>query len=394
MRPLSYSGFKTYAECPLRWKFLYIDELPQAPRSYFSFGRSIHSALEALVAPLVPTAGGRGDAPRQRQRTLKDFERPRGSVPAPMSLDELLKAYESTWVREGYSRPDEERRYFELGQDLLSRYYAQFIAAPPRPLAVEEDLAAEVEGLPVHGILDRIDELPSGGLEIVDYKTTKELSLRDAQESDQLTLYQLLVEKNYAAPVEALTLYHLRSLTPLTSPARKEAAVADLTVRLGEAADGIRAQDYEPKPGPYCSRCEFRNLCPEFREIPLGERERIATLVGRYTQLKKDADALEGELRLAADALHHEAERLGIHRFTVPGTTVHRRKEVRWSFPSDQVLPLLDSAGLADSTSRLDEAAVTRLLHDPRVHPEVKGKLAKSGQRKVDWSLEVEEKES
>lgn len=393
LRPLSYSGFKTYAECPLRWKFLYIDELPQAPRSYFSFGRSVHSALEALVAPMVPAAGARGETSRQRQRTLRDFDRPRGALPAPIGLDELLRAYETTWVKEGYSRPDEERRYFELGRDLLTRYYRQFVANPPRPLAVEEDLTAEVEGLPVHGILDRIDELPSGGLEILDYKTSKELSLRDTEESDQLTLYQLLVEKNYSAPVEALTLYHLRSLTALTSPARNESAVADLTVRLGEVADGIRAEDHEPKPGPYCSRCEFRHLCPEFREIPPGERERIATLVGRYSQLKKDADALEGELRTAAEELHREAERLGVHRFAVPGTTLHRRKEVRWSFPSEQVLPLLESAGLARSTSRLDEEAIARLLHDPRVRPEIKGKLADRGKRRVDWSLELEERE-
>jgi putative RecB family exonuclease len=55
--PLSYSSYRTYLECPLRWKFLYVDRIPETPRGYFTFGRVIHSVLEELVRPLVvPTA--------------------------------------------------------------------------------------------------------------------------------------------------------------------------------------------------------------------------------------------------------------------------------------------------------------------------------------------------
>lgn len=270
--PLSYSSFHTYEDCPQRWKFLYIDEIPEAPRSYFSFGRSMHSALEALVAPLVAA-----QQPRKRgQLSLFDFHEgeeaplfePDGSlnqtVPPVMSLEEFLATYERVWVNDGFANPDEERKYFETGRDLLKRYHALFLAAVPRPIAVERRLVGRMDGIPIHGILDRIDLLPSGGLEIIDYKTSRELSLRDALRSEQLSFYQVLVESNYDAPLEVLTLYHLRSLTPLKTPPRGKRELGDLFHRVATVAEGIARQSYPTRVGAQCSRCEFKAQCPAF----------------------------------------------------------------------------------------------------------------------------------
>ena len=45
-RPLSHSSITLYNECPQKYKFRYIDAVPEKPRHFFSFGRSVHSALE------------------------------------------------------------------------------------------------------------------------------------------------------------------------------------------------------------------------------------------------------------------------------------------------------------------------------------------------------------
>ncbi len=270
--PLSYSSFHTYEECPQRWKYLYIEQRTEAPRPYFSFGRSMHLALETLVTPLVG-----GQRPRKKGQTaLTDFLAeedalwmPDPSSPpldptAVMSVEELLGNYERLWVKEGFASPDEERRYFETGRDLLRRYHGLFAAAPPRPVAVEKRLVGDMEGIPIHGILDRIDLRPGGALEVIDYKTSRELSVRDALTSDQLSFYQVLVESNYDYPVERLTLYHLRSLTPLSSPPREERQLSHLAGRVSVVAEGISSQRYEPRVSPQCNRCEFRSLCPAF----------------------------------------------------------------------------------------------------------------------------------
>ncbi len=70
--PLSYSSYHTYSECPLRWKFLYVDHLPETPHGYFTFGRVVHSVLEDLVRPLL-VPGARRTAVGEAQRTLDDW---------------------------------------------------------------------------------------------------------------------------------------------------------------------------------------------------------------------------------------------------------------------------------------------------------------------------------
>ncbi|MCL4325011.1 MAG: PD-(D/E)XK nuclease family protein [Candidatus Thermoplasmatota archaeon] len=258
-KELSYSSFHTYEDCPQRWKFLYVDGLKEAERPYFSFGRSMHMALEAFVGPLTSPHRVR----RQGQMSLFDFGAHPPSV-HPMPLDDLLRCYRELWIRDGYGSEDEERKYFLIGTDLLRRFHSLYVAAPPQAIAVERDLSGKMGEIPIHGIIDRIDLREEGGLEVVDYKTSRELSLGDAESSDQLTFYQVLVGQNYDRPVHKLTLYHLRSMRPLSTQPRGGKAIGDLTSRVGTVLDGMRRQAFEPKPGSQCRRCEFRPLCPAF----------------------------------------------------------------------------------------------------------------------------------
>lgn len=380
---LSHSSIRTYAECPLRWKFLYIDRIPEAPRGYFSFGRTVHAVLEEMVRPLVVPSDRRVDG-RERQRTLEEWS-PGTSPGTLLSAEELLRRYERLWVADGYQSAEEEARYRALGADLLLRYRDELVRAAPTPVAVEAHLQTQWDGVALHGYLDRIDRTPTGGLEIVDYKTSRELSNADAASSDQLAIYQVLVEGNFPDPVEGLTLYHLRSLTPMRSAPRARADLDRLYVRVGAVADGIRAEAYEPTPGPQCRRCEFRSRCPEFRAVPAADRDRLAGLVDQFTALRRDEDRLEADLRAAAEALHREAERLGVHRIEGRTATVVRQKEERWQFESEVVRPILAERGLLGPDGSPDPDQVRRLIRDGRVPPAVRQRLESAGGRSVRW---------
>jgi putative RecB family exonuclease len=389
--PLSYSSYRTYLECPLRWKFLYVDRIPETPRGYFTFGRVIHSVLEELVRPLVVPTARRASA-SESQRTLDDW-RPSGpGAAAPwMTRDEMFALFDRSWTGEGYTNPEEEARYRTLGREILGRYYDRLTRDRPRPVAVEEHLEARWDGIPIHGYIDRIDRAPLGGLDIVDYKTSRELSAGDAKESDQLSIYQVLVESNYSEPVEGLTLYHLRSLTPIRVPPRKRGTLTTLYDRLGGVSDGIRAGAFEPTPGRHCSRCDFRAICPEFRAVPPLEAGRLRELVDRFDRLRVEEDRIGGELRDAAEALHRAAEELGIHR--VPGTraVAVRRREESWQYSLEDLRPELEKSGLAGRvpTGRADE--VRRLVRDSTVDPELRRRVAESGARQVKWYWDLED---
>jgi len=390
--PLSYSSYRTYLECPLRWKFLYIDRLPETPRGYFTFGRVVHSVLEELLRPLV-TPPTRRLGETELQRTLDEWHptpgvRADGDLP---SLDALLAAYDRAWTGEGYTSPEDEARYRALGRDLLSRYHAQLQAERPHPVAVEEHLEARWDGIPVHGYIDRIDRTSKGGLEVVDYKTSRELSSDDARDSDQLSLYQVLVERNFSEPVERLTLYHLRSLTPLRAPPRSRGALGVLHERLGVVVDGIRAEAYEPTPGRQCARCDFQSRCPEFRSVPVAERERLAVLVDKFATLRSEERRLESELRRTAEELHRAAEELGVHRVPGSQSVAIRRREEAWQYTLDPVRPLLERSGLSGRISNGSPEEVRRLVRDPAVDPELRRKVAETGARRVKWYWELED---
>ena len=389
---LSYSSFRTYEECPLRWRFLYVEKLPETPRGYFTFGRVIHSVLEELVQPLVvPLARKAGES--DRQRTLDEWHpHPHAGTPGRwMTEEELLVAYDRTWSGEGYVSPDEEARYRTLGREILLRYYDLLVRERPAPVAVEEHLEARWDGIPVHGYVDRIDRTPAGGLEIVDYKTSRDLSNDDARESDQLSLYQVLVESNYTEPVEGLTLYHLRSLTALKTAPRARTALAGLHDRLGSTLDGIRAGAFEPSPGRYCARCDFQSRCPEFRTVPKAEGERLRTLVDRFESLRAEEGRLESELRRTAEELHRAAEALGVHRVPGSRSVAVRRREEAWQYSLDAVRPILEGAGLASRVPSGAPDEVRRLVRDPTVDPELRRKVAETGARRVKWYWELED---
>lgn len=391
--PLSYSQIRAYTECPLRWKFLYIDRLPEAPRSYFTFGRTVHSVLETMLEPLVVPPGRRLEGGRA-QRTLREFDGGLAASPGRLMAEPELRAtYDRCWSSEGYQSAEEEERYRQLGWSILRQYRDQLAAAPPTPVAVEPHLEATWDGIPVHGYVDRIDRTEAGGFEVLDYKTTRELSAADAQESEQLTLYQVLVESNYPGKVEALTLYHLRRQQPLRSERRDPRALEAFYDRVGEVHDGIRTESFEPRPGRQCARCDFRSRCPEFRTVPDADSPRLRELVDRFARLRAEERRLDGELRSAARELHEAAESLAVHR--MPGTreVLLRRREEAWRYPEAKIRAILEEAGVAVPAGLGDPRAVRKLLRDPKLPTELRRRVAALAEREVRyfWSLESDE---
>ena len=307
-----------------------------------------------------------------------------------MSESDLLALYERFWSGEGYSSPDEEGRSRTLGKAQIMRYYEHLLRDRPHPVAVEEHLEARWDGIPVHGYVDRIDRTASGGLEVMDYKTSRELSSEDAKDSDQLSLYQVLVENNYTEPVERLTLYHLRSLTPLRARPRARGTLERLHDRLGTVRDSIRSDAFEPNPGRYCSRCDFQSICPEFRPVPTPDGARLRELVDRFEQLRADEHRLEIALKRTAEQLHRAAEELKIHR--VPGTraVAVRRREETWQYSLDAIRPLLEHAGLSHRLGSGSQEEIRALVRDRSVDAETRRRLAEVGTRRVRWYWDLD----
>ena len=180
---LSYSAISTYELCPAKYRFQYEERLPTTTSPALAFGDSLH-------------------------RTLHRFhDRP---VPVAPSLEELHEMLEGEWVGEGYRDPSEERTYLDHARQVLAGYHRDNAPSFRIPAALEFRFTIEVEGVQISGVIDRMDRIPGGGYEIIDYKTSRRLPPKDRVDRDlQLSVYHLAAREIWGIEPERLTLYFL-----------------------------------------------------------------------------------------------------------------------------------------------------------------------------------------
>lgn len=163
----------------------------------------------------------------------------------------------------------------ESGKQILETYYQNFIApevALRRPLAVEGKVQGRLQvanlEFAITGRYDRLDYLEDG-LELIDYKSTKEVKLPSPDEIDlQIGLYYLALEQRYHSCLQKLSLIYLRTGEKVSFDAsphhkqRVEAVISELAWQLRTE------REWEPKPGEQCDRCTYSRYCSAIQACP------------------------------------------------------------------------------------------------------------------------------
>jgi len=246
---LSYSAINTYLNCPLQYRFQYVEGRPGLPSPSLSFGSSLHSALEWLYS--VPT-------------------------PDPRPLTDLLDCLESCWVSEGYASPEEEARYFYQGRSTLEIFYRNNIANNPAgfqvPAALEHKFVIDLGFCDLSGVIDRLDRDPDGGFEIIDYKTNRRLPpARRLREDLQLPIYQIAAQRIWEVPVNRVTFHYLmmdHKASFVITPEREREALA----AVERVAGLVAAEDFTPCRNNLCPWCDYQADCPLCAGRPVERR--------------------------------------------------------------------------------------------------------------------------
>ena len=230
---LSAGDVETYRICPLRYKFARVFRIPQEPTLNQRFGILVHQVLERFHAP----GGAR-------------------------SLDELSGLLDAGWRRGGFGDTDEERQLRVKASTALSRYHRRFLAEESEPLWFERPFSFRLGPHQVSGRVDRVDRLPDGSYELIDYKTGRPKSRAQLKDDVQLSLYA--VGAREAWDLEASSQAYLYVLDDRKVPVEHDEADRDwITETVMEVAEGIGAQGFEPTPSfAACSTCDFRIICP------------------------------------------------------------------------------------------------------------------------------------
>ena len=229
---LSASDIETYRICPLKYKFARVFRIPQEPTINQRFGIVVHQVLERFH--------GQGGG----------------------SLDELMQLFDASWRRAGFGDRSDDRQFRARAVTALERYWESDREDSGEPVWFERSFSFRLGPHLVRGRVDRVDRLPDGGYELIDYKTGKAKTAAELREDVQLSIYQMGARESWQLPTAAQSyLYVLDGEKVPVSHSEEELERVRSTV--GEVADGILEQRFEPKPSyEICSFCDYRIACP------------------------------------------------------------------------------------------------------------------------------------
>jgi RecB family exonuclease len=254
---ISLTQVKTFQQCPLKWHFEYVEQLPrERVSSSLVFGGAIHSAIEHHFRQLL--IGG----------------------PAP-PVDELLNVYETAWTTESaapiqFPKGETANSLLALAGRLLAAFRESEQAQPDGDIVgVEEPLRASVvSGCP--DILARVDLLIVGrsALRTIDFKTARSRWNSDklAENAPQLLLYSDMstpVAEAYGdLPIrpEFIVLTKTKSPSIDVHPIEFDPLELDRTKQvIAHVWDAMRMGHIYPNPSPMnCPTCPFAGACRQW----------------------------------------------------------------------------------------------------------------------------------
>lgn len=259
----SYSAFRTYLTCPLQYAFQRVYRIPSdETKTYFEFGSTVHSAFEAFaIARRDARAAG---------------------LPDP-GYEVLRSEFDALWQPTQYGDVQQAEHYLTRSEPALRRFYDRELASLSEAVAFEQEFEFALDAgdgreagegaapVRVRGFIDRIDRMPDGGIEVIDYKTGRWKNQAEVDRDEQMSTYALALARGAVRdpvsgevlpPASKLTLYFTESDRVL-STTRSPEQLEEFAAKLVEVAGRTRGGDFAATPGfKICEWCDYRRVCP------------------------------------------------------------------------------------------------------------------------------------
>jgi DNA helicase-2/ATP-dependent DNA helicase PcrA len=236
---LSATDIDTYRTCPLKYKFARVFRIPQEPTLHQRFGILVHQVLERF------------------------HSHPAGEESAAGGLPDLLGLLEAGWRRGGFGDSEEERQLRGKAASALTRYHERFRSEEAQPVWFERQFTFKLGPHLLRGRVDRVDRLPDGEYELIDYKTGRPKTAAQLAEDVQLSLYAVGAREAWRLEASRQAYYYLLDDQKVEVPADEGPRAEWVCDVAMEVAEGILSQGFEPTPSfAACSMCDYRLVCP------------------------------------------------------------------------------------------------------------------------------------
>lgn len=250
---MSFSQFEAFEKCPLQYKFEHLYRIPKEGNANKSFGQTLHGTLQEMLLryrarQASPQATLFSDAKLVMPKTVGVL------VPA----EEVIDIYKEKWIDDWYDSKTAQQERFTKGREALLHYYAKIKDRVLTLHGLEEGFSLKLPEVTIRGRIDRIDLLPNGGVEIIDYKSGR---AKNDPDTSQLLIYQIAAVRVLGLVPKKLTFVYLEAGTEVSFLGTSE-DLAALEERLGRIAHKIRASAFGPTPArEVCRFCDFRDIC-------------------------------------------------------------------------------------------------------------------------------------
>jgi putative RecB family exonuclease len=256
-RVQSASSINSYKQCPRKYYYVYIEELPTKPSIHTLRGNIVHSVLEDFYS--IDPAG----VTKENCRTFLQ--------------EKIINLLVHHWQqqRNEFAKlnltPTDLAQFKEESVVMLLNWLNHFLH---RVYASHDDFEQafrrfipqreqffESAAYMVRGYIDAIENI-DGKVHIIDYKTSKDAHISDEYRL-QMAIYLLLYqERHHALPHKAsfFFLKHKPVEVPV-EPALVELAKREVAAIHARTSDTDKKEEYPMQPGPLCRFCDFNGLC-------------------------------------------------------------------------------------------------------------------------------------
>ena len=242
---LSPSGAATFEQCPRRWKFRYVDKVEEPGGVAAAAGTFVHLVLEQVMA--LPAAERTVEAARQAATTAWET----------FSTED---AYQNLGLDDA-----EKRQFMWRAWTGVEGLWTLEDPAAVDVVATEQNLEADLAGVPFRGIVDRVDRNSDGEVVVSDYKSGKAPPRGyGGRHLRQVLLYAAAL-RTAGQPVDRVAVLYLgqRPVSVRVTDRLLDDAVGKLASTWENIGSACSTGRFDPKPGPLCGWCPHTAACPE-----------------------------------------------------------------------------------------------------------------------------------
>jgi len=247
----SHSRLSTFEQCPLKFKYRYIDKIRVLKKSIESLlGFTVHNVLEYLYNQVK-----------------------QGRIP---SMDEIIIFYTENW-KENYDeniviikKDLTEKDYFNKGVRFLINYYSKHKPFNDNTLEVEKRININLDekgNFKIQGFIDRlVYNIKTQEYEVHDYKTANSIPSREKIDNDrQLALYSIAIKELFGKEKKVCLVWHYLAHDIKVCSRRTNEQLEQLKKETIELIKKIEsATEFNPNKSVLCNWCEYKEICPKF----------------------------------------------------------------------------------------------------------------------------------